>query len=148
MNTLKGHFKPRNPTKYRGDPTKIIYRSSWELKLMSRLDIDPSVIEWASEEFSIPYRSPIDGKVHRYFPDFWVKKKSKDGTIEVVVIEVKPKSQTVPPVVKSRPTKRYVREAVTWGINSAKWAAAEEFCADRKWKFIKMTEQELGIKYG
>lgn len=115
---------------------------------MSRLDIDPSVIEWASEEFSIPYRSPVDGKVHRYFPDFWVKKRSRDGTIEVVVIEVKPKSQTVPPAVKSKATKRYVREAVTWGINSAKWAAAEEFCADRKWKFIKMTEQELGIKYG
>lgn len=115
---------------------------------MGRLDADPNVLEWGSEEFSIPYRSPADGKIHRYFPDFWVKKRSRDGKIEVVVIEVKPKSQTRPPAVKSKPTKRYVTEVVTWGINSAKWEAAEEYCKDRNWKFIKMTEEELGIKYG
>lgn len=78
--STKGFFKPRNPKKYRGDPTKIVYRSSWELKFMGYLDAHSDVVEWASEEFSIPYRSPIDNRIHRYFPDFLVKKVNADGT--------------------------------------------------------------------
>lgn len=146
MKSYKGMFRPRNPKKYRGDPTKICWRSSWELVLMKHLDSHPDVLEWASEEFSIPYRSPIDGRVHRYFPDFWVKKRSPDGKIEVVVIEVKPQHQTVPPKPKSKPTPRYLNEVATWGVNSAKWAAAREFCEDRKWRFIIMDEKSLGLK--
>ena len=72
MKTYKGYFKPKNPKKYKGDPTNIIYRSSWECKLMIRLDEDPNVISWGSEEIIIPYRSPIDNKIHRYFVDFIV----------------------------------------------------------------------------
>lgn len=145
--SYKGFFKPRNPSKYRGDPTKIIYRSSWELRLMSYLDSHPDVVEWASEEFSIPYRSPIDGKIHRYFPDFYIKRRSATtGLIESLVVEVKPMSQSVPPTVKKKPTKRYLREVMTWGVNEAKWKAAKAFCEDRKWKFQVMTERELGIK--
>lgn len=147
--SYKGIFKPRNPQKYRGDPTNIIYRSSWELRLMSYLDTHPDVVEWASEEFCIPYRSPIDGKVHRYFPDFYVKKKSSSsGLTETVVIEVKPNAQTRPPTVSrtsKKPTKRYINEVYRWGINDAKWKAAREFCAKRNWKFQIMTEKELGI---
>lgn len=147
--SYKGIFKPRNPQKYRGNPTNIIYRSSWELRLMSYLDSHPDVVEWASEEFCIPYRSPIDGKVHRYFPDFYVKKKSAGtGITETVVIEVKPNAQTRPPTVSKnskKPTKRYINEVYRWGINDAKWKAAREFCAKRNWKFQIMTEKELGI---
>lgn len=117
---------------------------------MKHLDTHPGVLEWASEEFSIPYRSPIDGKVHRYFPDFWVKKRSPDGKIEVVVIEVKPEAQTKPPTppktTKKKPSQRYLSEVATWGVNSAKWAAAQDFCEDRKWKFIIMDEHALGLK--
>ena len=65
MATYKGFFKPKNPQKYRGDPTNIIYRSGWELKLMLYLDEHKDVVNWGSEELIIPYRSPIDGKVHR-----------------------------------------------------------------------------------
>jgi hypothetical protein len=36
---------------------------------------------------------------------------------------------------------------MTWGVNQAKWKAASEFCADRKWRFLIMTEKELGIKW-
>ena len=86
--SYKGYFKPRNPSKYSGDPTTIIYRSSWELKLMRYLDSHSDVIKWASEEFSIPYVSPIDGKVHKYFPDFLVKKRSPNKTIETIVIAI------------------------------------------------------------
>ena len=93
--SYKGFFKPKNPTKYKGDPTKIIYRSSWELRLMAYLDDHPNVVQWGSEEFSIPYRSPIDNKIHRYFPDFWVKQ-IVDGKTEVLVLEVKHGGSTVP----------------------------------------------------
>ena len=142
----KGYFKPRNPSKYMGDPTTIIYRSSWELKLMRYLDSHSDVIKWASEEFSIPYVSPIDGKVHRYFPDFLVKKRNQNKSIETVVIEVKPKIQTTAPTVQKKANKRYIREVYTWGVNSAKWEAAKRYCDYREWKFVIMTEHELGIK--
>jgi hypothetical protein len=144
--SYKGFFKPKNPAKYKGDPTNIIYRSSWECKLMGYLDNHPDILEWSSEEFCIPYRSPVDNRIHRYFPDFKVKKKLPDNLSETIVIEVKPKSQSIPPVLKSQPKKRYLKEVMTYGINEAKWKAAMEYCKDRKWKFMVMTEQELGIK--
>lgn len=145
--SYKGYFKPRNPSKYQGDPTNIIYRSRWELKLMSYLDSHPDVLQWASEEFSIPYVSPIDGKFHRYFPDFLVKKVNRLGQSETLVIEIKPKSQTSPPSSQKLKSKKYINEVYTWGVNSAKWKAAKEFCEERKWKFKIMTEDDLGIKF-
>ena len=144
--SYKGNFKPKNPQKYKGDPTNIIYRSFWELKFMSYLDSHSDVLSWASEEFCIPYLSPIDNKYHRYFPDFWIKKKNRDGIIEVVVVEIKPKIQTKPPKVLEKPNRRYLQEVKTWGINSSKWKAATEFCSERKWKFQILTEDNLGIK--
>lgn len=146
MATYKGKFKPRNPNKYKGNFSNIVYRSSWELKLMTRLDAHPDVIWWCSEELAIPYRSPVDGKMHRYFPDFVVHMKNKQGVLETVMIEVKPKSQTVEPKKQATVTKKYLKEVFTWGINSAKWAMAEEYCKDRGWKFQIMSEKELGIK--
>ena len=145
--SYKGFFRPKNPAKYKGDPTNIVYRSSWEVKLMSYLDAHPDVVQWASEELIIPYRSPLDNRLHRYFPDFWVKKRSKDGTFETLVIEVKPLKQTKEPIPSSKKTKQYLREVATWAINQAKWNAAKIYCEDRKWKFITMTEQDLGIKF-
>lgn len=142
----KGKYTPTNPKKYRGDPKNIIYRSTWECRVMNWLDNNPSIIEWGSEEFSIPYRSPVDGKIHRYFPDFYVKVRQKDDTIREMVLEVKPHRQTQPPKPQKRATKQYINEVVTWGINEAKWKAAEEFCADRKWQFKVLTEYDLGIK--
>jgi hypothetical protein len=142
----KGKFNPKNPSKYKGDPTGIIYRSSWELKLMNWLDNHSDIIEWSSEEIVIPYWSPIDGKMHRYFPDFYVKKKTREGKIEHVIIEVKPYAQTQEPKKQKKITKGYITEVKNWGINSYKWKAAKEYCDDRKWKFQIMTEKELGIK--
>ena len=75
----KGLFTPRNPQKYIGDPNNIIYRSSWECRVMDWLDRNPDIISWASEEMNVPYKSPVDGRFHRYFPDFIVKVKSRDG---------------------------------------------------------------------
>jgi len=143
----QGQFKPKNPEKYRGNPTQIIYRSSWELVFMRYLDEHRDVLEWQSEEFSIPYRSPLDGKIHRYFPDFRVKFKTTDGSIKTKVIEIKPSTQSKPPEKKrGKATKRYITEVKTWAVNSQKWEAAMAFCMDRGWEFQVMTENELGIK--
>ena len=143
----KGYFRPKNPQKYKGNPSNIIYRSMWECKLMSHLDIHPDVIEWSSEEFFIPYKSPVDGRWHRYFPDFYVKKKNASGLIDISVIEVKPLIQTKPPVVQSQKSRRYITEVMTYGVNQAKWKAAEEYCKERKWSFHIFTEKELDIKF-
>ena len=147
MKTYKGFFRPKNPKKYQGDPNNIVYRSRWELKLMMYLDDHKDVIAWSSEELIIPYRSPIDGKIHRYFPDFKVTKINSDGNKETVLIEVKPLAQTKPPEKKQTITKRYITEVKTWGVNEAKWKAAQSFCADRGWSFHIFTERELGIKW-
>ena len=143
----KGKFQPRNPQKYLGDPSNIIYRSRWELKFMGWLDSHPGVLQWGSEELIIPYRSPIDNRVHRYFPDFIIKKKTQDGKVDTVVVEIKPYAQPKPPSIQTKATKRYITEVQTWGINSSKWEAATNYCKDRGWKFEIITEHELGIKF-
>lgn len=143
---LKGKFKPKNPNKYIGDPTDIVYRSSWELRFMSFLDNHKDILMWTSESVIIPYISPIDNKIHRYFPDFLIKKRDKDGKVETVLIEIKPHHETQPPTVQNKRTKRYLNEVKTWGVNSAKWAAAERFCKERGWKWSILTQNDLGIK--
>ena len=140
-----GRFTPSNPQKYIGDYKNIIYRSSWECRVMNWLDKNPDIISWASEELTIPYISPKDGRWHRYFPDFLVKVRTKDGRLKTMLLEVKPKHQTMEPAPQQRVTKKYINEVVNWGINQAKWKAAEEYCADRAWEFKVITEEHLGL---
>ena len=149
----RGKFRPTNPAKYRGDASKITYRSLWELKFFRFVDKHVDVIWWASEEHIVPYRSPIDGKMHRYFPDVVVHKNMPNGKKITTMIEIKPYAQTLPPNIKkknSTPTgrvsRRYLNEVKTYGVNEAKWKAARIYCEDRAWEFIIMTEHELGIK--
>ena len=139
----KGRFSPNNPKKYKGDPTNIIFRSLWERKVMSYLDENPNVVEWSSEEIIIPYISPIDNKRHRYFPDFLIKVKRVDGSTKTMLIEVKPKYQTTEPKTQKRKTRQYINEVMTWGMNTAKWKYAEEYCLDRGWEFKILTEDEI-----
>ena len=143
--SYKGKFRPSKPKKYKGDPTNIVYRSLWELKFMRYCDSNTNIVKWSSEEIVIPYRSPIDNRFHRYFPDFYLKYKDNTGKIIEKVVEIKPAKQVQEPKVQKRKTKKYVTEVVTYAKNQAKWMAAEEFCKDRKWKFQILTEKELGI---
>jgi hypothetical protein len=140
-----GRFNPTNPQKYVGDYNNIIYRSSWECRVMDWLDRNPDIISWASEELIVPYVSPVDGRFHRYFPDFMVKVRSKDGKMRTMMLEVKPKHQTLPPNQPKRKTKRYINEVMTYGVNTAKWKAATEYCLDRGWEFKILTEEHLGL---
>lgn len=139
----KGKYKPKNPRKYRGDINNIVYRSSWELKFAIWCDRTESVLEWGSEIAVIPYISPVDGNPHRYFVDFYVQIMDKKGIAQKYLVEIKPKQFTVPPIPPKRQTKRYIAEVFQWGVNESKWKAATNFCNDRGWKFIILTEDDL-----
>ena len=142
----QGKYRPINPQKYGGNPSNIVYRSSYELKFMQYCDLTESVISYQSEEFCVAYRSPIDDKVHRYFPDFFVKYKDKDGTIRNLVVEVKPaKDLKMPETNPKRRTKSWAYSVKMWVVNQAKWEACREYCKDRGWEFKVFTERELGI---
>lgn len=143
---LKGVFSPKNPKKYRGDPTKIMYRSSWERKFMNYCDTKDSIVEWSSESTVVPYRYDIDGKIHRYFIDFKIQVKEKEGDIKTYLVEIKPKKQTVPPKQPKRKSKSYLYESFQYVKNQNKWEAAKRYADAKGWKFIVLTEADLGIK--
>ena len=146
--TYKGRYRIENIKKYKGDISDVIYRSSWELKFMKWCDSNSSVLEWGSETVIIPYRSPVDNNVHRYFVDFYIKIQDKDKKILKYLIEIKPEKFTKPPPIPQKQTKRFIQEVFNYGINQSKWKAATSFCDDRGWKFLVLTERDLGINYG
>ena len=143
--TYKGRFKPKNIKKYKGDPTKIVYRSLWERNTFRFLDENSDILEWNSEEVIIPYRCKTDNRIHRYFVDVYFK--AKNG--KKYLIEIKPKNQTVPPKQPQRKTKRYLKEVMTYVKNTSKWEAAKAYSLDRGYEFQIWREdtlRSLGIK--
>ena len=144
----KGKYIPNNPKKYVGNPSQVIYRSLWERKFMVYCDRNEKVIEWGSEEVIVPYRSPWDGKMHRYFPDFYMKVKQGNGTYKKFIIEVKPKAQCKEPIkTPKRKTRKWYKEVQTWGINQAKWKSAIDYCENRGMEFKILTEDHLNPQY-
>lgn len=141
----KRKYTPINPQKYTGDPTNIIMRSSWETRFALWCDKNPSVIKWNSEETIVPYVCPTDNRWHRYFIDFKIQIRDKNGNLKTYLVEIKPDKQTRPPEVPSRRTKRFLLEAATYMKNEAKWKAATNFAKDRGWEFIILTEHHLGV---
>jgi|TARA_R110002096_G_scaffold243424_1_gene435568 hypothetical protein len=139
----KTKYKPINISKYIGNPKNIICRSLWERRVCRYLDENSNVLKWGSEELIIPYFSPIDRKMHRYYPDFIVEKVSKKGSVETLVIEVKPKRQTIKPEKKKKKEKTFLKECITFSINEAKWKAAEKLCRENEWQFIILTEDDI-----
>ena len=140
----KGKYKVKNPQKYIGDSTNVIYRSLMELNFMKWCERSEKVLKWNSEEVVIPYISPMDKKRHRYFPDFLIQT-NKGWTL----IEVKPLIQTKPPKkiliekVTLKKKRRYDKAVKTWLVNEAKWNAAKKVCEVNGWKFELMTEKQL-----
>lgn len=137
-------FIPKNPKKYVGNINSIIMRSSWESKFAIWLDSNPAVISWGSEIKAIPYHSTVDGKIRRYYPDFWVLVKGKDGQDKRLLIEIKPRSQILPPKSRKRDTLR--EDTITWKRNQDKWTAAREYASRIGFEFVLMDEYSLGIK--
>lgn len=133
----RGLYRPKNPQKYMGDPSKIVFRSSWELYLFKWLDSTPAVLQWASEEFSIPYLSPLDSQVHQYFPDALVVYKDKYGNVQKEIIEIKPYAETV---MTPRASDQQKMALV---VNEAKWKAVDRFAKSNGLKFRVITEKTM-----
>ena len=142
--TLQGKFRPRNPDKYKGDVSEILYRSSWELEFMKWCDKCEQVILWQSEEKRISYYDPIRRKHRTYFPDFLVKYKTHDGEIRVEMVEIKPLRQVKGPNPQpKKKTRGWLNEINTFVTNNAKWEAAEKYCKSKDWKFRLLTEKNV-----
>jgi|TARA_R110000822_G_scaffold70730_4_gene170911 hypothetical protein len=139
--SYKGIYKPINPKKYAGNPDRIVYRSNWERRVMVYLDKNKQVSAWASEEIKIPYRSPIDYRIHHYFPDFIFK--LVDG--RKFMVEVKPYKQCFPPKATKRKTGRFMREQLEYVKNQAKWSAARAYCEHNGLEFKIFTEKDIGV---
>ena len=143
----QGRFNPKNPSKYVGKSvSEIVYRSSWELKVMIELDTNPAILLWSSEEVVVPYidRRYNPPRARRYLPDFVIKKRGTDGVERIQMIEIKPDKERRPSKSKNR--KRMIEENLTYVNNVDTWNAALAFCKEKGWDFIVLTEKELGIK--
>ena len=140
----KGKYKPENPSKYMGDSANIIYRSMWERRCMKYFDINPSILQWASEEVVIPYYDSMTKKVRRYFPDFLIKVKDNNGQAKTHLIEVKPSKDMRPPVGgKGKKKSTVLYEMKTYQLNRDKFASARKWCDQRDIIFDIWTEKHL-----
>jgi hypothetical protein len=141
----QGLYRVKNKHKYVGDLSRVVYRSSYELKFFKWLDFNENVITFSSEEMSIPYKSPKDGRWHRYYPDVKAELMTKNG-IKTFLFEVKPDKFTRPPKTPKRKTKHHLYECIQYSINEAKWKYALDYCKKMGYEFKLITEKELAIK--
>lgn len=139
-NFKQGYYTLKHPEKYIGDASKVVYRSSWELELHSFFDNNSRVLKWASEEIAIQYIKPTDGRIHKYYPDYWVEYVNKEGVVIQEIIECKPLAQTRLPRGKA---KQSLYEQLTLAVNMAKWSAAREWCKQRGMNFRIVTERSV-----
>lgn len=136
-------FRPTNPQKYSGDPKNIVARSNLEKRYFKIMDLNNQIVSWSSEEFFIPYVSPLDKRPHRYFVDLIYKVKDNNGKETVFVAEIKPYSQTFEPKIGKKKKMTIIREVTTWKVNEAKWEAAKNFCKKKGYVWQILTEKEL-----
>jgi len=132
----KSTFTPKNKNKYIGD-YPVICRSSWERTMCQYFDTHPNVLFWASESLHIPYVNPFTKKIAKYYPDFLVIFKDKNGKQRKEIIEIKPKAQTVLESAKTNSDKAAL------ALNYYKWAAAGKFAKDNGMVFRVLTEDQI-----
>jgi len=142
-NYKKGKFTPINKEKYVGDVNNIVYRSGWEKSFCKYCDLNPAILFWQSEETIIPYVCETDGRIHRYHIDFTINMKASDGTTKTLLIEIKPFAQTQEPKKRSRKTRKYLNEVMTYVKNQSKWREAEAFAKKNNAEFKVLTEKDL-----
>ena len=134
---IYGKFKPKNPQKYIGDATNIVFRSLWEMRVMTYFDSHADIIRWGSEEIVIPYLNPLDSKVHRYYPDFIIEYLDVNGNMVKEVVEVKPLHESEAKYAKTDRSKSALE------VNNAKWKSAAIYCESRNMKFRVITEKSI-----
>lgn len=145
-----GYFTPRNIDKYKGK-VPITYRSGLEYRLMMALDLSPKILQWGSESTVVNYFDPtrpnINGSpsIHRYFIDFYfITFDIKTQQNKKYYVEVKPMSETMPPVRGNKKLKTYMLESMTYARNVCKWKAAIEHAKKMGGSFKIFTEQDIG----
>lgn len=156
MKNKVGLFVPENKDKVikLNDKGGLYYRSGWEKKLYTMLDLNPSVIMWGTEFMHIKYlenhyneKGFMEQREHRYFPDVYFEMKRPDGTIAKILGEIKPFKETLKPVKPIKTTARKLEsfeyEVKTWHKNILKWNAAIDFCKNRGLDFLIITEKYL-----
>lgn len=142
----QGRYRLLHPEKYIGAAQDIVFRSSWELRFNRWCDLNPSVVKWNSEEIVIPYYSQVDQKNRRYFVDYIIQLKKMDGSLETLLVEIKPHSQTVMPTKRGRKKEEtYLSEMATYQVNQDKWAAATKWAEKNGMRFVVLNEYDLGI---
>lgn len=125
---------------------KCIYRSSWELKSFKFLDENPKVLKWTSERVIIPYKSDLDGKIHRYFADLYAEFKL-GNSVKKYLIEVKPYKKLFPPKESKRKKQStIIHEKCEYAVNQNKWNSAKQYCKNKGYDWMIMTEKGLMIK--
>lgn len=139
----QGLYKPLNSSKYVGKGLPV-YRSGWELKFFRWCDRNSNVLEWASESVIIPYINKADGKVHRYYTDGIIALKEGDSIVRYIV-EIKPSKQLLPPEPGNKKNSTVLYENYRYIQNQSKWEAAKKWCDKKGYRFIVLTEKELGI---
>lgn len=146
MGFKQGKYIPKNPEKYMGDTSDIVYRSSWEYKFMNYLDFNPAVLKWGSETVVVPYFFELDQKMHRYFVDFIMSVRNSAGDIVTYLVEIKPKKDTIakqPKRMTEKAKANYMKSIYTMEKNKAKWEAAKKFASENNMIFKVITEDEL-----
>ena len=132
-----GFYKLKNPHKYLGIKPTIRYKSMWERNIMNWCDFEKNIVRWSYEQIIIPYKSPIDRKIHKYYPDFYIERSTEDG-IKKYILEVKPHYQVLDPTNKPKTT---IHEMKTYIVNEAKWEATLKYCKKKDLEFKIITEQ-------
>lgn len=133
---VQGKYTPANPEKYVGT-YPIVFRSSWEHKVMVMFDSNPNITSWASEPVKIPYKNPFTGKYTVYVPDFVVTYVDAKGSQKAEIIEVKPAKETFLEQAKSQRAKAAV------ALNTFKWQAAQAFARNHGMTFRVMNENNI-----
>jgi len=163
--TLQGYYKVQHPEKYIGDPTLIIYRSSWELSFLRWCDFSPSIIRFSSEPTKIPYydrvskleeckrqgldpNNPKNWVIKNYNIDFWIEIRKDENTTERIIVEIKPSNKLKKPIppgenASLKEQRRFNIDAKEFLINEAKFESANAFAKKHNMRFCVFTENSL-----
>ncbi len=134
----KREYHPQNPEKYVGT-YPIISRSSWEYDFCVQCDLNPNVVQWASEPEKIPYRDPLTGNQKVYIPDFLITQVTKSKTTVTKLIEIKPMHEQLSEHARNS------TDAAIQARNRAKWGAAISWCGRRGIEFVVLNESNLYV---
>ena len=144
----QGYYHVINIEKYIGDTSKVIYRSSWEKKMMTFCDMNERIMKWSSENIQIPYLNPVENAIKIYNIDFYFQVRQDDNSIKNIIAEVKPSKKLEKPML---PTTRLTEKRIEahnyqmkeYVTNVYKFQAAKKWAEERGWEFMIVTEQFL-----